>query len=146
MESQEPTPQQQLQDLARTRETLRKRSLAPPWYYAVLGVAFTGFTLILLLPDDWQWLAYAASFGVLVLLSHIEARVRGLHLAPRERPWVLLLCLVAGGLLSYPLYALSRSLGPPWVIVPFALLSGVFIALVAWRGDRAFAARLDDRS
>ena len=59
-------------------------------------------------------------------------------------PWVLLLCAVAGGLLAYPLDALSRSWGPPLVIVPYALLAGVLVALLAWRGDRAFAARLQD--
>ena len=146
MESQGPTPQQQLADLGRAREALRERVLAPRWYYAVIGVAITGFALILLVPDDGQLWAYAGFFGVMVLLSHLDARVRGLHLEPKARLWVLLLWMVGGGLVSYPLYVLSQSVGRPVVIVPFALLAGVAAALWAWRGDRVFAAQLEDDS
>ncbi|MGZ5401481.1 MAG: hypothetical protein ACXWDM_15830 [Nocardioides sp.] len=144
MESDPGVAQQQLEELDRAREALRERAMAPRWYYVALGVALTGLPLILVLPDDEHWWPVVALFGIVVLLSHLDARVRGLHTELRERSrWVMVLWFVGGGAVSYPLYVLSQSVGRPVVIVPVALLCGVGAALAAWRGDRAFAARLE---
>lgn len=147
MES-DPTAAQQLEELDRARQALRGRAVAPRWYYAAIGVACTGLPLLLLLPDNATWWRFAGFVGIVVLLSHLDARVRGLHADARERSrWVLALWFVGGGAVSYPLWLLSQSVGLPVVIVPVALLFGVTAALMTWRGDRAFAARLeDDRS
>ncbi len=135
MESDPAAAQRQLEELDQARAALRGRALAPRWYYAAIGVAFTGLPLLLLLPDDDPWWSFAALVGIVVLVGHLDARVRGLHSDPKKRSWwLLVLWFVGGGVVSYPLWLLSQSVGRPVVIVPAALLFGVSAsAWLTWR-------------
>lgn len=144
MESNSPSPQEQLDLLAASQRSLHERAATPGWYYPALGSLMAGYVVALgLVHDTWQQLVVVAlllvGLGVIVRSYRRRTGIWASSLSmPGRRFMAALVALYLGGVLTA--YAVRGGMLPTWTLAPAAaiVLGGTLLLGPRWE---AYAAR-----
>ncbi len=144
MESNSPSPQEQLDLLAASQRSLHERAATPGWYYPALGSLMAGYVVALgLVRTNWQQLVVVAlllvGLGVIVRSYRRRTGIWASSLSmPGRHFMAALVVLYLGGVLTA--YAVRGDLVATWVLAPAAaiVLGGTLALGPRWE---AYAAR-----